>query len=166
MVERVRHQGVPVAVLVLLVSLPACTQEERVQPEQGTVIQVDDGVSGLVNPPSNGNRPDARISGTLAVIGGNCLGLSLPGRDQALAFPHGTTAAPGGTGVLTPEGVTILVGQELVAGGGIREIDQSANWVLERWPAAPPGCSGAESAAGVYDVELLPAQQQARPESG
>lgn len=165
MVERARHRGGLLAVLVLLVSLPACTQE-RVQPERGTVIQVGDGVAGLVNPPSDGSSGAARISGTLAVIEGDCLGLSLPGPDQALAFPHGTTAATGGTGVTTPEGLTILVGQDLVAGGGVREIDPGANWILERWPAAPPGCSGAETAAGIDDIELLPAQQEAQPEVG
>jgi hypothetical protein len=109
-----------------------------------------------VDPPSDGARHAALISGTLTVLDGNCLDLSFDGHDEALAFPHGTTAATEGTGIVTAEGVTILVGQDLEAGGGIRGIEPAANWVLERWLGAPSGFPQADSAAGIHDVELAP----------
>jgi hypothetical protein len=122
------------------------------------VVVVDDEVSMLVNPRSYGAQQAALISGRLAVIGGDCLGLSSPGgsfpdEEHVLLFPHGTTAAPGGRGIVTPDGATILVGEELSGGGGVREIDRSDDWLLGRWPTAPSGCLGADAAAGLSTVE-------------
>ena len=126
------------------------------------VVAVDAEVSMLVNLRSSGPQNSALISGPLTVIGGDCLGLSYPGgalpdEEHVLLFPHGTTAAPGGQGIVTPGGATILIGEELSGGGGGREIEQGDNWILERWPTAPPGCLGADGAAALSTVEPLPA---------
>lgn len=135
---------------------PAREPADREGVPGASVERLSDGTAFLVAPPSNGNRMAAIVQGTLAVIGGDCLGFDEPGSGgtATLVLPHGSRPSDDGSAVDVPGGPTVRIGDAITGGGGYRSITEEAGVVATGWPDAPEACRSAQSLAGIYDVEL------------
>lgn len=113
-----------------------------------------DGSSFLVAAPTNG-QDEAIVSGRLALIGGNCVGLEQPGGGETstLAFPHGTHPSDDGQAIVLPDGVKITLGDPIVGGGGSNTL-QPGTTAFDPWPDAPSGCAQATYLSSIYDVSI------------
>lgn len=112
-----------------------------------------DGSGFLVSEPSNPGMT-AIVSGRLALIGDNCVGLQMSGGESAvLAFPHGTHPSGDGRAIVLPGGAQAAVGDPISAGGGYLTLDGVPD-AFDQWPDAPSGCAEATYLAPVYDVHV------------
>lgn len=111
-----------------------------------------DGSSFLVAAPTNG-QDAAIVSGRLALIGGNCVGLERPNGvgTSTLAFPHGTHPSEDGRAIVLPDGVQITLGDPVVGGGGSNTL-QAGTTAFDPWPDAPSGCAQATYLSTIDDV--------------
>lgn len=113
-----------------------------------------DGSGFLVAAPSS-SEMTALLSGRLALIGDNCVGLTNPGEDETsvLAFPHGTHPSRDGAAIVLPDGLQVRLGDSISAGGGQLTLDGVPD-AFDQWPKAPSGCAEATYLAPIYDVSL------------
>ena len=113
-----------------------------------------DGSSFLVSAPTNSYH-EAIVSGRLALIGDDCVGLESPGGGEtsALALPHGTQPSDDGRAIVLPDGLRIALGDSISGGGGYLTLSGAPD-AFDAWPEAPPSCAEATYLAGIYDVEL------------
>lgn len=114
-----------------------------------------DGSTFLVNAPTNA-FDEALVSGQLALIGGDCIGMEDPagaGQGDVLTFPSGTRPSKDGRSIVLPDGLEVTVGDQVYGGGGYTELSENPG-VLDSWPDAPAGCRGAGTAVSIYDVKL------------
>lgn len=120
-----------------------------------SVERLADGTSFLVSGPSNGNHMAAIVRGTLAVIGGGCLGFDDPGGNGTvvLVLPHGSRPTADGSAVEVAGGPTVRIGDAVEGGGGYRDQAEEGGVVASGWPDAPEACRSARSLAGIDDVE-------------
>lgn len=162
----------PAALLTVLVAVGAagCSQPTQASTAADAAVQAPatqaptgagastqalaDGSSFLVAAPTNG-QDEAIVSGRLALIGGNCVGLEQPssGETSALAFPHGTHPSDDGRAIVLPDGVQISLGDPIVGGGGSNTL-QGGTTAFDPWPDAPSGCAGATYLSSIYDVSI------------
>ena len=119
-----------------------------------------DGSGFLVGAPTS-YLPQAIVSGRLALIGDNCVGLEMPasGENAALAFPHGTHLSDDGGGIVLPDGLQVALGDSITGGGGYTTPSEAPD-VFNGWPDAPSGCAKATYLATIYDVKIDEASQE------
>lgn len=117
-----------------------------------------DGSGFLVSAPSSSGMT-AIVSGRLALIGDDCVGLRMsPEESAVLAFPHGTHPSDDGRTIVLPGGVEAALGDAISAGGGYLTLDGVPD-AFDRWPDAPSGCAGATYLTSIHDVRLDGAPQ-------
>lgn len=117
-----------------------------------------DGSSFLVGAQTN-IRSDAGVTGTLALIGGDCVGIQSPGGDgAALNFPHGTHPSEDGRRIVLPDGLQITLGDAITGGGGFATLSQAPDAFAD-WPDAPTGCGKGTYLATIYGVSIDEAPQ-------
>ena len=146
----------PVALLAALVAVGAsgCSLLSFEADSGASTQTLADGSGFLVAAPTN-FFPEAIVSGRLALIGDDCMGLEgLPGeRGDVLAFPHGTRASDDGRAIVLPDGLQITVGDQITGGGGYTTLSERPD-AFDRWPDAPSGCAKATNLASIYDVKI------------
>ena len=113
-----------------------------------TVLHGDEQTRLLVS--GDANSQDVRLSGTLVILPGGCLGIDSGKTPSVIAWPPGTTFAGGETiGIRLPEGRVIRVGDIVHAGGGALDPSDPAT------PPKPGGCPAGQIFT-VSDVALPP----------
>lgn len=149
---RARARPVAVMVAVVAVAASSCSLLPFGPGTGASTQQLADGSTFLVAAPANGGD-DAIVSGRLALIGGNCIGLDSPGSDETavLAFPHGTRPSDDGEAIVLPDGLRITLGQSIWGGGGYGTLDIATD-AFASWPDAPDGCAKATYLAGIREV--------------
>lgn len=60
---------------------------------------------------------DIGYGGTLVLLDGGCWGFAQYGSTDVLLLPQGSTPGPDGSSVVTPDGVTLRVGDQTYSGG-------------------------------------------------
>ena len=113
-----------------------------------------DGSGFLVAAPANAES-DAGISGRLALIGDDCVGLQGPPGEggDVLAFPHGTHPSDDGRSIVLPDGLEITLGDSISGGGGFTTLSLYPD-AFKAWPDAPSGCAQATHLTSIHDVSL------------
>lgn len=113
-----------------------------------------DGSGFLVSAPSNFFQ-EAIVSGRLALIGDNCVGLEMEasGESAALTFPHGTRPSDDGRAIVLPDGLQIALGDPIYGGGGYLTLSDAPD-AFTSWPDAPSGCGQATYLANIHDVSV------------
>lgn len=152
--SRAHSRARPAALMVAVVAITAsgCSLLPFGPDAGASVQQLTDGSSLLVAAPANGGD-DAIVSGRLAVIGGNCIGLDdrTGGETAVLAFPHGTHPSDDGKAIVLPDGLRVTLGQPIWGGGGFTTLSRSPD-AFDSWPDAPDGCARATYLASIRDV--------------
>ncbi|WP_146211220.1 hypothetical protein [Quadrisphaera granulorum] len=121
------------------------------QPQVPDALQLADGAAVLVGSENRGSVPAVAISGQIVRIGTACWGYANSQGTWVLVVDHGSTVTADGRGVLTPNGVTIRVGDTVFGGAG-GGVDQQRE---DRWRAASPACM---EGRGVYPVSATNAR--------
>lgn len=136
-------------------------EQEGASPTGGAgspnTLGLADGSTVLVGAAERGGVTLARISGRVVPIGTSCWGFDDGQRIHALVVDHGSSVGADGLSVVTPQGMTIAVGDELSggSGGGVH-----GTGLEEQWRAALPECLDGRRAHPVHVDAVTEAAQQ------
>jgi len=134
-----------------VVSLTACV---TTLPWQGaSSLTLDNGATVV----TAGRPPEAmgavQYSGQVVLLEQGCWGFKGFDSTNVLMLPSGSKASGDGTGVVTPDGVTVRVGDQILA-GGYGAGDGTA--LDAEWRAVAPECFESRRGSALVDIERDP----------
>lgn len=118
--------------LAIAVGVVGCTGGDGTD---GPTIVEGDGLRLLVAGKVPPGGPDARITGTVALTKGNCLGLDVGEQTALVVWPNGTKITDG-RGVDVPDADTLQIGDSIDATGG----SSTPSNLGDDMPTVPPQC--------------------------
>ena len=134
-------------------SLP--TESATGDSDKGSRLELASGADAIIAPRGDGSSLEAQPSGTIVDVDGECLGLSDGSFTSVLVFEYGTKVSSDGTGVVTPEGVSLKVGDRIRGSGGGFAWDPSQ--VQPADSMLPPACYALGASSTITRVEVRPA---------
>lgn len=155
---RARARAVVLSAALVAVGASSCSLLPFGTDSGPSTQTLADGSGFLVSAPSSSGMT-ALVSGRLALIGDDCVGLQMSSEESAvLAFPHGTHPSGDGRTIVLPGGLEAALGDAISAGGGYLTLDGVPD-AFDQWPDAPSGCAKATYLAPIYDVKIDEAPQ-------